>query len=72
MAGLITLAALLTAAAGLLCHEAAGLLFQGVPWAAEVCNRAGPFCKHPEYLGYAAAALLLMALITKLGGALQG
>jgi hypothetical protein len=72
MAGLIFLLAAVAAAGGMLCYEAAQQLFRGTAWAVDVCSRADLFCKHPEYLGYTAAVLLVAAVVAKLGGALQG
>ena len=57
----LILAALLGGAA-LLFRNAAGEIAVGTGWASDVCSTSQMFCHHPEYLAYAAGAVLVVAM----------
>jgi hypothetical protein len=67
----LLLSALLGAAA-LLFHEASSQLYFGVPWAVRVCSTSQMFCKHPEWLVYGAGGLIVLLLMWKVAGAIDG
>ena len=67
MAGLSFLIALLLGGAALLFRQAAEEIAIGTSWAGEVCSSSQMFCHHPEYLAYAAGAMLVVAAGVKLG-----
>jgi hypothetical protein len=58
--------------AALLFHEASGNLYNGTSWAVSVCSTSQMFCKHPEYLVYGAAGMIVLALMWKVAGAIDG
>lgn len=67
MAGLAFLIALLLGGAALLYQQAAEGISAGTSWAGDVCATSPLFCHHPEYLGYAGFALLIIAIGMRLG-----
>jgi hypothetical protein len=69
MAGILFILAVLLGGAALLFRNAAGELAVGTPWASDVCSASQMFCHHPEYLAYAAGAVLVIAIGVKLGSA---
>jgi hypothetical protein len=72
MAGLFFLAAVLLGGAALLFRQAAEEIRVGTDWAAQVCSMSQTFCHNPEYLAYAAGALLIVAIGFKLGSLASG
>ena len=66
MAGISFLLALLLGGAAFLFKQAAGEISVGAAWASNVCSTSQTFCHHPEYLAYAAAVMLVLAVIAKL------
>ena len=69
MAGICFIVALLLGGAAFLFKQAAGEISVGTSWASDVCSTSQMFCHHPEYLAYAAGALLVIAIGVKLGSA---
>jgi len=69
MAGIAFLLAVLLGGAALLFRNAAEEISIGTAWASDVCSTSQMFCHHPEYLAYAAGAMLVMAIGFKLGSA---
>jgi hypothetical protein len=67
MAGISFLMALLLGGAAFLFKQAATEISVGTPWASQVCSTSQMFCHHPEYLAYAAGAMLIVAIGAKLG-----
>jgi hypothetical protein len=67
MAGISFLMAILLGGAAFLFREAAAEISVGTPWADDVCSTSQMLCHHPEYLAYAAGALLIVAIGAKLG-----
>jgi hypothetical protein len=61
---LFLLLAIVMGASAYVTHAASQQLYDGTPWAHRVCSTAGPFCKHPEWLGYGAAGFAIMALLS--------
>lgn len=45
-------------------YTASQRLWDGTPWAHNVCSAAGPFCKHPEWLAYGAGGFVVLALLS--------
>ncbi|MCW5701957.1 MAG: hypothetical protein KIT82_05165 [Bradyrhizobium sp.] len=72
MAGILTFLAVLTGGAGVVFYNARNLVSIGESWAVFACSSSKMFCSHPDYLFYAAGALLVLAIVTKLGGVLAG
>ncbi len=69
MAGIAFLLAVLLGGAALLFRNAAEQISIGTAWASDVCSTSQMFCHHPEYLAYAAGAMLVLAIGFKLGSA---
>ena len=69
MAGIFFILAVLLGGAALLFRNAAGEISIGTGWASDVCSTSQMFCQHPEYLAYAAGAVLVVAIGMKLGSA---
>ncbi|WP_420132879.1 hypothetical protein [Rhodopseudomonas sp.] len=46
-------------------------LYYGTSWAVSACGASPLFCKHPEYLAYAAGGCLVLGLGMALGRALS-
>ena len=69
MAGIFFILAVLLGGAALLFRNAAGEISIGTEWASDVCSTSQMFCQHPEYLAYAAGAVLVVAIGIKLGSA---
>ena len=69
MSAILLLLAVLLGAAAVLFWEAAQQIYNGTPWASDVCSASQMFCHHPEYLAYAAGALLVVAIGFRLGSA---
>jgi hypothetical protein len=69
MAGIAFLLAVLLGGAALLFRNAAEQISIGTAWASDVCTTSQMFCHHPEYLAYAAGAMLVLAIGFKLGSA---
>jgi hypothetical protein len=67
----LLLSALLGAAA-LLFHEASSQLYYGASWAVRVCSTSQMFCKHPEWLVYGAGGMIVLLLMWKVAGAIDG
>jgi hypothetical protein len=67
MAGICILMAIMLGGAAFLFRGAAAEISVGTPWAADVCSTSQMFCHHPEYLAYAAGALMIAAIGAKLG-----
>jgi hypothetical protein len=67
MTGICALMAVLLGGAAFVFNVAAAEIAVGTPWAADVCSTSPTFCHHPEYLAYAAGALLIVAIGAKLG-----
>jgi hypothetical protein len=67
MAGISFLMALLLGGAAFLFKQAAVEVTVGTPWASQACSTSQMFCHHPEYLAYAAGAMLVVAIGAKLG-----
>ena len=67
MAGILFLLALLLGGSALLFRNAAGEISVGTPWASDGCSTSQMFCHQPEYLAYAAGAVLVIAIGVKLG-----
>ena len=65
MPGITFLMAVLLGGAAFLFKQAAGEISVGT--AGTVCSSSKMFCHHPEYLAYAAGALLIVAIGAKLG-----
>ena len=72
MAGLFFLLAILLGGAALLFRQAAEEIRIGTDWAAQVCSTSQMFCHDPQYLAYAAGALLIVAVGAKLGSLANG
>ena len=68
MAGICFLIGILLGGAALLFHEAAGQISVGTQWASDVCSTSSMFCHNPEYLAYAGAVMLVIAIGAKRGG----
>lgn len=66
LAGISFLLALLLGGAAFLFKQAAGKVSVGTPWAGDVCSTSQMFCHHPEYLGYAAGVMLVIAIVARL------
>jgi hypothetical protein len=62
MSGLFWFAAVLMACGALIFREAATQLKNGTDWAYKTCGAAETFCLHPEYLGYAAGIVFVLAI----------
>jgi hypothetical protein len=58
--------------AALLFHEASGNVYDGTPWAVSVCSTSQMFCKHPEWLVYGAGGMIVLLLMWKVAGAIDG
>jgi hypothetical protein len=71
MAGISFLLALLLGGAAFLFKQAAGENAVGAAWASNVCSTSQTLCHHPEYLAYAAAVMLVLAIIARLIGAVS-
>jgi hypothetical protein len=71
MAAFLFVLVVLSGAAALLFYEAASEIYLGTSWATDVCSTSKLFCGHPEYLAYAAGALLVLALGAKIGSSFQ-
>jgi hypothetical protein len=69
MAGIFFILAVLLGGAALLFRNAAGEISIGTGWASDVCSTSQMFCQRPEYLAYAAGAVLVVAIGIKLGSA---
>jgi hypothetical protein len=69
MAGILFILAALLGGAALLFRNAAAAISVGTEWASDVCSTSQMFCHHPEYLAYAAGAVLVIAIGIKLGSA---
>jgi len=69
MSAILLLLAVLLGAAAVLFWEAAEQISIGTGWASDVCSTSQMFCHHPEYLAYAAGALLVVAIGFRLGSA---
>lgn len=61
---LFLLLAVLTGASAYTAYTASQRLYDGTPWANNVCSLAGPFCKNPEWLAYGAGGFLVLALLS--------
>ena len=69
MTGILLLLAVLLGGAAVVFWEAAEQISIGTGWASDVCSSSEMFCHHPEYLAYAAGAVLVIAIGVKLGSA---
>jgi hypothetical protein len=69
MAGIFFLPAVLLGGALLLFRNATGEISVGTGWTNDVCSTSQMFCHHPEYLAYAAGAVLVIAIGDRIGGA---
>ena len=69
MTGILLLLAVLLGGAAVVFWEAAEQISIGTGWASDVCSSSEMFCQHPEYLAYAAGAVLVIAIGVKLGSA---
>jgi hypothetical protein len=69
MTAILLLLGVLLGGAAVLFWEAAQQIAVGTDWASDVCSAQQTFCHHPEYLAYAAGALLVVAIGVKLGSA---
>jgi hypothetical protein len=69
MTGILLLLVVLLGGAAVVFWEAAEQISIGTGWASDVCTASEMFCHHPEYLAYAAGALLVIAIGVKLGSA---
>jgi hypothetical protein len=67
MTGILLLLAVLLGGAAVVFWEAAEQISIGTDWASDVCSSSEMFCHHPEYLAYAAGAVLVIAIGVKLG-----
>jgi hypothetical protein len=67
MAAIFFLMTVLLGGAAFLFWEAADQISIGTSWAGDVCSTSQTFCHHPEYLAYAAGAVLIVAIGAKLG-----
>jgi hypothetical protein len=67
MAGISFLMAVLLGGAAFLFQQAAAEISVGTFWADDVCPTSQMFFHHPEYLAYAGAAMLIVAIGAKLG-----
>ncbi|KIZ41723.1 MULTISPECIES: hypothetical protein [Rhodopseudomonas] len=72
MSTLLALAALVLGAAAAIFYNAHGQIYYGTGWAVDVCTASPLFCGHWEYLAYAAAGSLVLAIGVGLGSALSG
>jgi len=61
---LLLLLAVMLGACAYLTHTASQQLWNGTPWAHQVCSVAGPFCKNPEWLAYGAGGFVVLALVS--------
>jgi hypothetical protein len=69
MTAILLLLVVLLGGAAVVFWEAAEQISIGTGWASDVCSASEMFCHHPEYLAYAAGALLVIAIGVKLGSA---
>jgi len=69
MSGILWFAAVVMAAAAFVFREAAGQIATGADWAHKACGTAKIFCQHPEYLGYGAGTVLVLAVAVWIGEA---
>jgi len=58
------LLAVVIGASAYLAHAASQQLYDGTPWAHNVCSVAGRFCKNPEWLAYGAGGFVILALLS--------
>jgi len=72
MAGLLILAAVVSAAACAVFYGAHQQVYYGTQWAVNVCTTSPLFCGHSEYLAYAAGASLTLGLGVLVGRAMSG
>jgi hypothetical protein len=61
---LLLLLAVILGASAYLTYTASQQLWNGTPWAQQVCSVAGPFCKNPEWLAYGAGGFVVLALLS--------
>jgi hypothetical protein len=61
---LFLLLAVMLGASAYATHTASQQLWNGTPWAHQVCSVAGRFCKNPEWLAYGAGGLVVLALLS--------
>jgi hypothetical protein len=66
MAPVAFLLAVLLGCAAFLFREAAAEISVGTAWAHSVCSALPVFCHNPEYLAYAAGALLVLGISAKI------
>uniref|UniRef100_Q07ML5 Uncharacterized protein n=1 Tax=Rhodopseudomonas palustris (strain BisA53) TaxID=316055 RepID=Q07ML5_RHOP5 len=72
MAGLLILAAVVSAAAGAVFYGAHQQVYYGTQWAVNVCTTSPLLCGHAEYLAYAAGGSLTLGLGVLVGRAMSG
>lgn len=60
------LIAIVLAAASYIFREAAAALYNGTPWAVELCSYSVKLCRQPNYLLYAAGAALVFGFLWRL------
>jgi hypothetical protein len=60
---LLLLLAVILGAGAYVTYTASQKLWDGTPWAHNVCSATGPFCQHPEWLAYGAVGFLVLALL---------
>ena len=61
---LFLLLAVMLGASAYVTYAASQQLWDGTPWAHNVCSAAGPFCNHPEWLGYGAGGFVVLAVLS--------
>ena len=61
---LFLLLAVMLGASAYVTYSASQQLWNGTPWAHQVCSFAGPFCKNPEWLAYGAGGFVVLALLS--------
>ncbi|HEY0328874.1 MAG TPA: hypothetical protein VGC77_07205 [Rhodopseudomonas sp.] len=72
MAALLLFIALGLGGAAMLFRYAHAQVFYGNSWAVDVCSASTLLCGHPDYLAFAAAGTLVLALGAGIGRALSG
>ena len=60
----LLLLAIVMGAGAYLTHAASQHLYDGTPWAHQVCSVAGPFCKNPEWPAYGAGGFVVLFLLS--------
>ncbi len=67
MRAIAFLLAVLLGGAAFVFWQAAAQISVGAAWAHSACSASPMFCHHPEYLAYAAGAVLIAAIGAQIG-----